>query len=212
MNLKTRILKVDPNLVEIDRINHIVKVLQGEGVIVYPTDTFYGIGVNCFSEESIDKIFYLKKRETYKPISLVISDVEMLREVAVDIPEVFTTIYREFWPGPLTLIFKASTRLPQSLLKGEMTIGVRLPAHPWLRELIRRAGFPLTATSANISGEKEISDPEETIEIFSGKVDLIVNAGKTRGKLPSTILDLTSKKPEILREGAIPQAMLEKYL
>jgi len=110
------------------------------------------------------------------------------------------------------LILKSSSKLPSILLGEDGSIGIRLPDFSWLRELIRRAGFPLTATSANISGEKEISQPDKVIEIFEGKVDLIVDGGTTPGQLPSTVVDLTSEKPKIIREGALPSTRLSSYL
>lgn len=212
MEVKTRIIKVNLNLLERDKIRTIVKVLQNGGIIAYPTDTFYGLGVNCFIKNSILRIYRLKRREYSKPLSLVVSDMDMVEEVAVDISSFFRALASEFWPGPLTLVLKASSNLPKELQSSEGSIGVRLPAISWLRYLIREAAFPLTATSANVSGEREIFQPERIIKDFYGKVDLIVDGGKTSGTLPSTVIDLASGRPKILREGAVPLSVLRKYL
>jgi L-threonylcarbamoyladenylate synthase len=110
------------------------------------------------------------------------------------------------------LVLKASSTLPTDLLGLGDSIGVRLPAHPWVRELLNETAFPITATSANISGEKEIANPEIIKDSFFGLVDLIVDGGETRGALPSTVIDLTSAKPVILREGVVPRSALGKYL
>ena len=199
--------KIDPK-----KIHIVADILAGGGVVVYPTDTFYGLGVNCFSPVAVQRAYRLKKRDRSKPLSVVISNTKMLRFVAVDIPPVFAALRAEFWPGPLTLILRASPLVPAVLLGSNKTIGVRIPAFPWLRRMIRTAGFPITATSANLSGEKEMTSAEQAIPIFWGKVDVIVDGGQVHGRLPSTVLDLTTKNPALIREGAIPSSRLEKYL
>jgi L-threonylcarbamoyladenylate synthase len=212
MTIKTRIIKIDTALAESDKVKNISKVLQEEGIIAYPTDTFYGLGASCFSEKAIQRIYNLKKREPSKPISIIISDINIVREIAKDIPSLFWKIAGEFWPGPLTLVVKASPTLPRSLLGPGDSIGIRQTALSWIRGLLKETGFPITATSANISGEKEISNPDIIQDSFFGLVDLIVDGGETRGALPSTVIDLTSAKPVILREGVVPRSVLGKYL
>jgi len=212
MTVKTRIIKINQHLVELDKIKAIAQVLKKPGVIAYPTDTFYGLGANCFSLPEVKRIYQIKGRKAKKPIPLIIADAEEIKRIAVEIPPLFWSISEELWPGPLTLVLKASAALPPELLGHSQTIGVRLPALSWLRELVREADFPLTATSANISGEKEISHPEKIIDVFWEKVDLIVDGGTTPGTQPSTVLDLASEKPEILRVGLIPATKLRKYL
>jgi len=212
MDIKTRVIKINTALVELDKIKIVAKVLQTEGMIAYPTDTFYGLGVSCFSEKAIQRIYRLKKREPSKPISIIISDINMVRDIGKDIPSLFWKMAGEFWPGPLTLVLKASSTLPAGLLGPRDSIGIRQPAPAWIRELLEEIAFPITATSANISGEKEIADPEIIRDSFYGLVDLIVDGGETRGILPSTVVDLTSARPVILREGAVPRSVLLKYL
>jgi len=212
MAVKTKIIKINPALVELDKIKIVAKVLQEEGIIAYPTDTFYGLGASCFSEKAIQRIYHLKKREPSKPISIIISDINMARDIAKDIPSLFWKMAGEFWPGPLTFVLKASSTLPSGLLGPGDSIGIRQPALSWIRELLNETGFPITATSANISGEKEIADPEIIIDAFFGLVDLIADGGETRGALPSTVVDLISAKPVIIREGAVPRSVLGKYL
>ncbi len=212
MDIKTRVIKINPELVESDKIKIVAKVLQEEGIIAYPSDTFYGLGASCFSEKAIKRIYHLKRREPSKPISLIISDINMARDIAKDIPSLFWKMAGEFWPGPLTLVLKASSTLPAGLLGPRDSIGIRQPALAWLRELLEEATFPITATSANISGEKEIANPEIIRDSFFGLVDLIVDGGETGGTLPSTVVDLTSARPVILRDGALPRSALGKYL
>jgi L-threonylcarbamoyladenylate synthase len=154
----------------------------------------------------------LKKRDRSKPLSVVVSDSEMVRAIAVEIPPVFSDLQAEFWPGPLTLVLKAGPIVPAALLGSKKTIGVRIPACVWLRRLIRTAGFPVTATSANLSGEGEVTSAEQAILIFRGKVDAIVDGGLAPGRFPSTVLDLTQKNPTVIREGAVSLSRLKKYL
>lgn len=210
--MDTRIVRVDPEIRVPAEIKIVAQILKSEGVIVYPTDTFYGLGVNCFSPSAIRRAYSLKKRDPSKPLAVVISDRDMLRSVAIDIPHLFDSVASEFWPGPLTIVLRASSLMPKALLGSQNTIGVRLPNHAWLRELIKTADFPITATSANIAGEAEISDPARVIQVFQGKVDCIVDGGMTRGGLSSTVVDMTAKKPSILRQGAIPSSQLERFL
>lgn len=209
---ETRVLKIDPQRVEPATISTIVGTLQRGGVIAYPTDTFYGLGANCFLKKAIQRIYRLKKREPSKPLSALVSNRNMVNSLAVEIPSLFWELTDQFWPGPLTFVLKASSGLPEEMLGPGGSVGIRLPDLSWLRGLIAEASFPITATSANISGEKEIEDPRKIKDIFSGKVDLIVDGGKTGGILPSTVVDLSSSRPTILREGAVLRSDLEKYL
>ncbi len=212
MNIETRVIKINPPVVELGKIKSIAQFLKKPGVMAFPTDTFYGLGTDCFSPDEIRRIYRIKKRRMEKPIPLMIAEVEEAKKVASEIPRLFWSLAEEFWPGPLTLVLKASPALPPELLGHSQAIGVRIPAVPWLRELVRQTGFPLTATSANVSGEKEINHPEKIKDIFWGKVDLIVDGGKTSGTRPSTVLDMTSEKPRVLREGMIPVTKLRRYL
>ncbi len=212
MAIKTKVIKINLGLFEEEKLQEVVQVLKKGGVVVYPTDTFYGLGANAYLAEVVKKIYILKARDPAKPVSLVVSDLSMAREMAVAIPSIFEILAHQFWPGPLTIVLKAAPHIPVELQSPEGSVGIRWPDLPWLRALVERAGFPLTATSANLTGEKEISDPEEVLRTFSGKVDLIVDGGKCPGLLPSTVIDLTQPRPMILREGAVPVSELRPYL
>jgi len=200
MEIETKIVHVNLKRIEERKIESIIDVLKKGGIIAFPTDTFYGLGANCYLKEAVLKIYGLKKREWSKPLAVVVSDREMAENLAAEIPPLFRQLASKFWPGPLTL------------LSAEGTVGIRVPAFLWLQELIKEAGFPLTATSANISGKAEILDPEKVTKVFKGKVDMIVDGGPTPGGKPSTVVDLSSGKPKIIREGALPTSILEKYL
>jgi L-threonylcarbamoyladenylate synthase len=212
MTKNASIIKINLLLPELEKIKMIAQTLIEGGIIAYPTETFYGLGACCLSKKAIQRIYRLKKRDLSKPLSVIISDLDMVEKIAVSVAPLFWILIKKFWPGPLTLILKATPQFPESLLGPGHSLGVRLPAVPWLRELVRQVASPITATSANVSGMKEISEVEEIVKIFGTKVDLIVDGGKTQGILPSTVVDLTGKTLKILREGAIPKEWLKRYL
>jgi L-threonylcarbamoyladenylate synthase len=210
--MNTQVIKIVTEEYPEEELKKIVSVLKKDGVIVYPTETFYGLGANCLSPRAVEKIFALKGRDRSKPLLVVVSDRDMLESLVTEVPPVAEALIVKYWPGPLTLIFRANRLLPREFTGAGKTVGVRLPAHEGLIDLVKEAGFPITATSANISGEDEISDPQKVMDIFTGKVNCIVDGGKTKGGHPSTVVDLTSPKPRILREGAIPSSKLKKWL
>jgi len=210
--MKTQIIKINPDIVEHDKIEKIVSILREKGLIVYPTETFYGLGADIFLCKAIQKVYHLKKRDPSKPLPVVISNLDMLEDVAMDLHPAYKPLISAFWPGPLTVILRACSRVPDALRGPSGSIGIRLTGYKWLRTLVRNASFPLTATSANISGEAEIADPKEAIRLFAGRVDLIVDGGKTKGFLPSTVVDLTGEKPRLVREGSISLLQLREFL
>ena len=210
--MKTEILKIDTNRIEPDKFAVIKTVLEEDGVMAFPTDTFYGLGVNCFSEDAIRKVYQLKRRDLSKPLSVIIADLSELEELVENIPPIFGSLSNEFWPGPLTMVFRASGKLPGILLGRSRSIGVRYTDIEWLRSLVRYVGFPITATSANLSDKEEASDPQCVREDFSGKIDLIVDGGRTPGLRSSTVIDISKGEVKILREGALPVSLFQKYL
>lgn len=210
--MNTPIIKIDPESVEHQTIREIAQVIKNGEVIVYPTETFYGLGGDCFSQIALGKIFEIKRRPVSKGLPVLVSDLEMAKGLAAALPAAFQPLASRFWPGPLTLIFRAALHLPAGLVGAARTIGIRLPAVAWLQELIRETGSPLTATSANISGQGEIDSSAGVVRLFQGKVGLIVDGGPTPGGKPSTVIDLTGETPVLVREGTLSTQNLEKYL
>ena len=210
--MKTRVIKIDSESVDDRTCCDIVRVLRDDGVIVYPTDTFYGLGGNCFSQKALQRIFKIKRRSGLKGLPVLVSDKKMAIALISEHPPVFDALSARFWPGPLTFILKAAPHLPGRLVGPARTIGIRFPAVAWLQALIREAGFPIIATSANISGRSETASPGEAARRFHEKVDLIVDGGPTPGGLPSTVVDLTGEKPVLIREGVISRNDLERFL
>jgi len=212
VSMKTRVVKINPNAVRREEIQEIARFLVEDGVIAYPTDTFYGLGANCFSQRGLRRIFEIKKRPGSKGLPVLVADPETAKGLAVELPPVFYALTSRFWPGPLTVVLKAGPHLPPKLVGPGRTIGVRLPAANWLRELIRVVGRPLVATSANLSGHGEIGSAEEVKRLCQGKVDLIVDGGRTTGVKPSTVVDLTGERPVLVREGVLGKKELGKFL
>jgi L-threonylcarbamoyladenylate synthase len=210
--VKTRVLTIAPLAVGSEAVREIAAVLSRNGVIVYPTDTFYGLGANCFSQEALRRIFEIKSRPAAKGLPVLVSDLEMARNLAGEIPPVLYALASRFWPGPLTVVLKAASHLPPELVGPARTIGVRLPAVAWLQALIRGTGVPLVTTSANISGEGEVDSAERVIRLFKGSVDLIVDGGRTPGGKPSSVIDLTGEKPVLRREGLFGKKELAAFL
>ncbi len=210
--MKARILRIETDKAALPAIQDVASTLQQGGVIVYPTDTFYGLGADCFSRDALSRVYEIKGRPRSKGMLVLVADMEMARRLAAEIPPAFDRLSAVFWPGPLTLILKAAPSLPDELVGQERTIGVRLPALAWLRELVRTAGFPVVATSANISGDSEIDSGDEAVRQFADKVDLIVDGGRTAGGRPSTVIDLSSGLAILRREGAIPRAKIKEVV
>jgi L-threonylcarbamoyladenylate synthase len=210
--VKTRVLRLDPASVDPGLIGEVVSILLRDGVMAYPTETFYGLGAAGLSAKAVSKIYKLKGRDQSKPLSVIASDLDMVGEIAGPLPPVFWTLAEEFWPGPLTLVLKASAAVPAFLAGPAGSIAVRIPPVSWVRRVAYEMSQPLTATSANISGEKEMTEPAEVAAVFDGKVELIVDGGATPGGAPSTLLDLTSSEPRILREGVIPAGKIRAVL
>jgi L-threonylcarbamoyladenylate synthase len=211
-SLRTRTLRIDPAAVDAGTVGEIASVLLRDGIMAYPTETFYGLGAAAFSAKAVSRVFKLKGRDPGKPVPVIASDLDMVGEIAGPLPPVFWTLAEEFWPGPLTLVLKASPALPDFLTGPGGSIAVRIPPVPWIRKLAYDVSQPLTATSANLSGQGETSDPAAVAAVFAGKIELIVDGGKTPGGAASTLLDLTSPEPRLLREGAVPAARIRAAL
>jgi L-threonylcarbamoyladenylate synthase len=193
-------------------IKELSVVLRGGGIMAYPTETFYGLGAAWFSRQGVDRIFRLKKRASSKPLPVMASNLEMVQEITGTLPLTFQSLAGEFWPGPLTLVLPAASAVPAVLTGPGRSVAVRIPPARWIRDLLDEMEQPLTATSANISGDKEISDPAEVIRLFDGKTDVIINGGNTPGGAPSTLVELTGSEPRVIREGVIPAAAVFEAL
>jgi L-threonylcarbamoyladenylate synthase len=187
-------------------------VLDRNGILAVPTETFFGLAVNPFQEEALDRLFVLKKRGLEKPVLALVAGREMLPRVVREIPEVADRLMARFWPGPLTIIFPCQPGLPRLLTGGTGTIGVRQPRQDITCRLINALGYPITGTSANRAGSPPLTRAAEVAGEFGEHVDLILEAGPCPGGLPSTIVDVTSSPPRLVRAGAIPTVALAEII
>ena len=197
MKKETLILPLD----QAQSLSRAVEIVQSGGVIAFPTDTVYGIGVSAFNEEAIEKLYQVKGRSYQKAIPILVSDQEELTRITPPLDQNVKAVIQRFWPGALTLITPLLKGMPENLSPTQ-TIGVRIPDFKLTRELLSHTG-PLAATSANISGGESTLTAEEVAENLGGMIDLILDGGKTPGGVPSTVLDCTQAEPIILREGPI---------
>ena len=184
---------------------------RGE-VIVFPTETFYGLGADAFNGAAVERIVSLKGRNPENPIPIIISDREMLDSVAADISPLVRRLMDHFWPGPLTLVLPAKKNIPAPLLNHDGRVGVRISSHPLATQLARELGHPLTATSANPSGVEPARTISEAMGYFSGRLEIFLDGGRLEGKKGSTVVDIHQDKIKIVREGEISSQELRRIL
>ncbi len=206
------VLQVDFEQLDPTSIKNIQSVLNASGVIAFPTDTFYGLGADPSNPDALSKIFRIKQRPPDKPLLILIHSLDQLEDLTQEVTDHAHTLMEHFWPGPLTLLFKAAPGLPDALTAGTGTIGIRLPGHPFTLRLLERLGQPLTAPSANLSEAKEPRTAQEVVRELGDALDLIVDGGPAPGGKVSTILDTTTEPPILLREGALSRSDLESVL
>jgi L-threonylcarbamoyladenylate synthase len=193
---KMKLIHINPQKPEKEKIKQAINILKADGTVVYPTDTIYGLGVSLFSDEAIEKVYKLKKRSKDKPLSVCVSEIADIHKIAyLDKGE---EIIKKILPGPYTIILKKRGHVSSLLTAGRDKIGVRIPNNKISRELCRE--FPITATSANISGGTVPEYAENIAEKLGDSVDLIIDGGKAKST-PSTVIDWTTSPPKILRRG-----------
>jgi L-threonylcarbamoyladenylate synthase len=181
-------------------------------VIAFRTDTFYGLGADPFNQAAVTRIRELKGREDDKPILLLISDREQVERLLAQRSEMFDRIAQAFWPGPLTIVGVATPELPEEVTAGTGTVGVRLPDDASVRELVRECGGALTATSANPTGGAPARSAKDVRNYFPEGLDLILDGGDVTATQPSTVLDVITIPPHVVREGAVPRSAIEQLL
>ena len=185
------------------QIKQAVDCLLNGGIVAFPTETYYGLAVDPRNENSVRRLYELKKRDFTKPLLLLVENEKQLLQVVDRIPDAYKTIMDEYWPGALTLIFPASKSLCKLITGGTDTVGVRISPNQIARRLICDAGFPITATSANISEQPAAINAGQIREIFGNFVDYIVDGGPVPGGEPSTIVGMDGGTLKILREGVV---------
>jgi L-threonylcarbamoyladenylate synthase len=184
-----------------DAIPQALEILKAGRLVAFPTDTVYGVGALAFNGKAVEAIYTAKDRPIEKAIPVLIGDSDDLEKVGIDIPNSVDRLAARFWPGPLTILVPKRADLPESV-STTSTVGVRVPDHEIARQLLRAAG-PMAVTSANISGGQSPVTAQEVYEQLKGRIDLIIDGGKTPGGVPSTLVDCTTSELKILREGPV---------
>jgi L-threonylcarbamoyladenylate synthase len=203
------IVKVDAEKPDEKGIRETAQIIRQGGVAAYPTESFYGLGVDPTRENAVDRLFQVKRRQREHPILVLIPSIESLDFLVRRIPAAARILMRAFWPGGLTLVFDASDRVPRIITGGTGKIGIRISSHPIAASLVGAVGGPITGTSANVTGKQPCRTAHEVARQLGRQVDIILDGGATPGKNASTVLDVTTEPPEILREGMISRTQIE---
>jgi L-threonylcarbamoyladenylate synthase len=211
--LAAEIVKINPETPDPRLVAYVADRIKAGQVVGMPTDTFYGLAADPLNLRAVDLIYEVKSRSRHKPLSLLIESVEQAEYLARPLPDIFYEITQKWWPGPLTIIVKASSRLPLKVTANTGNVALRLPAAKVPVEIIRAAGVPITATSANISGESECTTADGVRAQLGSRIDLIVDGGTSPRDIASTIIDMSDwGRCTMLRQGAIPESALVEYL
>ena len=193
-----------------DAIPRALEVLRLGGVVAFPTDTVYGIGALAFNGKAVQSMYTAKDRPLEKAIPVLIGEMDDLEQVAMDIPRKAHLLALRFWPGALTILLPKKPGLPEAV-SATPFVGVRVPDHDIARALLRAAG-PMAVTSANISGQASPTTAEEVFAQLGGRIELIIDGGKTPGGVPSTLVDCSGDEIRVLREGPITEVELRSAL
>ena len=211
--MRAEIVKINCDNPEISLIKYAADQIRCGEVLGMPTDTFYGLAADPFNLRAVDKVYEIKTRSRHKPLSLLIASVEQAEELAKDLPDEFYALARKFWPGPLTIIVKAGSRLPLKVTANTGNVAIRVPNAKIPLAVVTAAAIPITATSANLSGASECTSAEQVRDQLHGRINVIVDGGASPRDVASTIVDLTddSARWRVIREGAIPAEQISSF-
>lgn len=204
MLVKTKILLVDPEKPDKKTTDETTKILRGGGIVSFPTETVYALGGDAYNQEVVAKIYRIKRRDRSKPFSVFLKDAGEVRKVVDFISEDAQKLMEKFLPGPLTLVFKSSSPKLPFVLAGGNRLGIRVSPSKLVYRILDEARVPITATSANISGKKSCIAANRVFYFFNGRIELILDGGRTKIFLPSTVLDVSGEEVSLLRLGSIP--------
>ncbi len=195
--------RIDPDRPDPVLMEWAARTMQTGGVIVFPTSGLYGLGTDATNRGAVARIFRIKHRTTANPILVLIRNANQLSRWVTAVPETARTLMNRYWPGGLTLVFHAASHLPGNLTAGTGKIGIRVPAHPVARALVNSVDFPVTATSANLTGQPGCATINDIAPKLVANTDLVLDAGRLRGGCGSTVIDVTTDPPKILRPGTV---------
>jgi L-threonylcarbamoyladenylate synthase len=205
-------MQVDPKNMQPEVIRQACEVLRRGGLVAFPTDTLYALGANALDPAAIERVHTVKGRHHGKPLSVLVPSVQAGVDLAAGLPDAVRSLMQAFWPGALTLVVKASAKIPPVLTGGAGTVGLRMPAGSVAQALLAAFAGPIIGTSANKSGGADPADAKSVQKAIGGQIDLILDGGRVALGVPSTVLDCTASPARILREGAIPKNKLRERI
>ena len=211
-SISTKVVKVDPENIDYNIIKEAADIINKGGVVVFPTETVYGIGADALNEDAVDKIFEAKGRPQDNPLIVHIAEIEDVYDLIREVPENAKLLAEKFWPGPLTMILYKKDILSDKITAGLSTAAIRMPVNKIARALIKESNKPIAAPSANTSGKPSPTEVSHVMEDLMGKVDMIIDGGSTYIGIESTVVDMTSSVPMILRPGRVTEEDIANVL
>ena len=200
------------NDIDYTKLKEPAKTIKNGGIVIFPTETVYGIGTNGLDENAVRRLYEIKQRPLNKPISLLVNSIDMINRVARDITELEYNLINKFFPGPLTIILKKKEIVPDIVTANLDTVGIRMPENEIALKLIEYAGVPIATPSANISGKPSGTNIKDIIKDFDSKADYIIDNGPSKIGLSSTIVQVINNVPHILRQGSISNEQIEEII
>ena len=210
--METRVIKINKDNIEDRLIQEAADIIKDGGLVAFPTETVYGLGANGLDEVAVSKIFKAKGRPQDNPLILHIHSMEGIKDLVTEIPDLSIRVMEEFWPGPLTILFKRSSKVPDIITAGLDTVALRMPKNDIALGIIRASNCPIAAPSANTSGRPSPTSSDHVIQDLMGKADMIIDGGTTGIGLESTVLDLSGDIAMILRPGGVTLEDLRRVI
>ncbi|GIW78524.1 MAG: threonylcarbamoyl-AMP synthase [Gemmatales bacterium] len=210
--LKTEVLKVDAVAPAFETVERAADVLRRGGLVAFPTETVYGLGANALDRSAVSAVFLAKGRPVNNPLIVHVAAVDQVKALVHDWPAAAQRLAETFWPGPLTLVVSRSSIVPDEVTAGRDTVAIRIPSHPVALALLGAAQTPIAAPSANRSSRLSPTSAAHVLRQLEGRIDLVLDAGPCPGGLESTVIDLTTNPPRLLRPGLIPPDRLRKVI
>jgi L-threonylcarbamoyladenylate synthase len=213
-SVQAEIIKINQETPEASLVTYVAEKIKGGHVLGMPTDTFYGLAADPFNLRAVERVYEIKSRSRHKPLSLLIEDVDQAEDLARPLPEEFYKLARKFWPGPLTIIVQASSKLPLKVTANSGNVALRVPSAKIPLAVVQAAGIPITATSANLSGATECTTAVQVRDQLQERISIIVDGGTSPRDVASTIVDLSADDGNwrVIREGAIPTQEITAFL
>ncbi len=211
--MRAEIVKINSETPEASLVRYAADQIRAGEVLGMPTDTFYGLAADPFNLRAVDRVYEIKSRSRHKPLSLLIESVEQAEELARPLPEEFHALAKKFWPGPLTIIVRAASRLPLKVTANTGNVALRIPSSAIPLAVVQAAGIAITATSANLSGESECTTADAVRDQLQDRISIIVDGGPSPREVASTIIDLTDEEArwKVIRAGAIPAQEISEF-